>query len=321
MTSAEEDALARRVFLTYRRVGDPGEPNAPSLLVRSRIVHDRDLVDPPKTLDLCALYAPDNPEATEATLTNLAATHDALCAFTKNETRRHETLGDKFASAGAAIAANLEQMADRVVASKIDEVPLSHDSRTDALKYFHDVAASLAALARHAPALARRCKGDAAAEETAPKSRTSKSTTTSMPKNATAGSEDTTTPLVEAASLNDSKGKGKAPAKPEILSLPDTLSSGELGFVTCAPEALCDALERVARETCDALRLSQKSASSSSSFSSDAIPRGKADAADAVRLAVLRGRDALLALDDARKRTKRRRRRRRGRRRGRAASG
>jgi activating signal cointegrator complex subunit 2 len=75
-----------------------------------------------------------------------------------------------------------------------------------------------------------------------------------------------------------------------------------LGFVTCAPEALCDALERVARETCDALRLSQNefaSSSSSSSSSIDAIPKGKADPADAVRLAVLRGRDALLALDDA----------------------
>jgi hypothetical protein len=124
-------------------------------------------------------------------------------------------------------------------------------------------------------------------------------------KTANAGSEDTTcTPLVTAAaSLNDSKGK--TPLKPngEILgSLPDTLASGDLGFVTCAPEALCDALERVARETCDALRLSQNefaSSSSSSSSSIDAIPKGKADPADAVRLAVLRGRDALLALDDA----------------------
>ena len=177
--------------------------------------------------------------------------------------RRYETLGDLFASAGAAIANNLEQMADRVVASAIDEVPLSRDSRTDALKYFHDVAASLASLAFHAPKLARRCKGDAAAEETSSKSY-SKSTPT---KNANAGSEDTTcVPLVTAAaSLNDSKGK--APVKPtEILgSLPDTSTSGDLGFVTCAPEALCDALERVARETCDALRLSQNQKPSSSS--------------------------------------------------------
>ena len=315
VTSAEEDALAKRVFLTYKRVGDQNEPNAPSLSVRSRIVHDRDLVDPAKTLDLCVLYAPDNPKHTEALLANLAATHDALAfAFrsdsdqTRNDAspssssslrRRYETLGDKFASAGAAIANNLEQMADRVVASAIDEVPLSRDSRTDALKYFHDVAASLAALAFHAPALARRCKGDAAAEETS-----SKSYSKSMPtKNATAGSEDTTcTPLVTAAaSLNDSKGK--APVKPtEILSLPDTSTSGDLGFVTCAPEALCDALERVARETCDALRLSQNqkpSSSSSSSSSIDGIQKGEADPADAVRLAVLRGRDALLALDDA----------------------
>ena len=295
-------------------VRDPNEPNAPSLLVRSRIVHDRDLVDPAKTFDLCVLYAPDNPKHTEALLTNLAATHDTLAfAFRADSDananassssssssslrRRYETLGDKFASAGAAIANNLEQMADRVVASAIDEVPLSRDSRTDALKYFHDVAASLSALAFHAPKLARRCKGDAAAEETSSKSTHTKSMTT---KTANAGSEDTTcTPLVTApASLNDSKGK--APVKPnEILSLPDTLTSGDLGFVTCAPEALCDALERVARETCDALRLSQNqkpSSSSSSSSSIDAIPKGKADPAEAVRLAVLRGRDALLAL-------------------------
>ena len=178
--SAEEHDLARRVFLVHRRVGDGGEPNAPALATRSHIVRFRNLVDPPKVLDLCALYGPDNPKDLERVLARLAETRDAetrdVSTFSDStdsthsrvvdSSSTHQTLGDAFADAGAAIAANLEQMADRVVTSAIDEsMALSRDATTDALRYFHDVAASLALLARHAPALARRCKGDEAKDE------------------------------------------------------------------------------------------------------------------------------------------------------------
>jgi activating signal cointegrator complex subunit 2 len=73
-----------------------------------------------------------------------------------------------------------------------------------------------------------------------------------------------------------------------------------LGFVTCAPESLCDALERVARETCSALGGAADETNASagqSSSSSSRTDASIADAANAVRAAVLRGRDALLALD------------------------
>ena len=265
VSSPEEQALARRVFLVYRRVGDGGEPNAPPPATRSAIVRARRLIDPPQVIDFCALFGPENPRDTRATLERLARARDA-----PDETgETGETLGDAFADAGAAVAANLEQMADRVVTSAIDRVALSVDAKTDALKYFHDVAASLALLASHAPALARRCKGDA-------------------------DDAKATTRGADAADAreraNRHEGKGKAPVAYDApLSLPEDAKA--LGFVTCAPDALCDALERVAEETCGAI--SRRGPSGESSSSRDAA----AAAADAVRAAVLRGRDALLALD------------------------
>ena len=78
--SAEEHDLARRVFLVHRRVGDGGEPNAPALATRSAIVRHRNLVDPPKVLDLCALYGPDNPRDLERVLARLVETRDAVVA-------------------------------------------------------------------------------------------------------------------------------------------------------------------------------------------------------------------------------------------------
>ena len=236
--SAEEHDLARRVFLVHRRVGDGGEPNAPALATRSAIVRHRNLVDPPKVLDLCALYGPDNPRDLERVLARLVETRDAVVArlevydSTRGEDsarNQSSTLGDAFADAGAAIAANLEQMADRVVTSAIDEsMALSRDATKDALRYFHDVAASLALLARHAPALARRCKGDAAKDE-----RRALSTTKGLSGLSTARPEH-----LDTASI----GKGKAPMS--SLSSLTTLgpsTDSDLGFVTCAPESLCDA--------------------------------------------------------------------------------
>ena len=293
--SAEEHDLARRVFLVHRRVGDGGEPNAPALATRSAIVRHRKLVDPPKVLDLCALYGPDNPRDLERVLARLVETRDAEPSRLEvyDSTRAEDsarnqttTLGDAFADAGAAIAANLEQMADRVVTSAIDEsMALSRDATKDALRYFHDVAASLALLARHAPALARRCKGDAAKDE-----RRALSTTKGLSGLSAVRSEH-----LDTASI----GKGKAPMSSlSSLTLGPSTDS-DLGFVTCAPESLCDALERVARETCGALggAAGLGDASAGSSSSSSRIEPSIADAANAVRAAVLRGRDALLALD------------------------
>ena len=293
--SAEEHDLARRVFLVHRRVGDGGEPNAPALATRSAIVRHRNLVDPPKVLDLCALYGPDNPRDLERVLARLVETRDAEPSRLEvyDSTRAEDsarnqttTLGDAFADAGAAIAANLEQMADRVVTSAIDEsMALSRDATKDALRYFHDVAASLALLARHAPALARRCKGDAAKDE-----RRALSTTKGLSGLSAVRSEH-----LDTASI----GKGKAPMSSlSSLTLGPSTDS-DLGFVTCAPESLCDALERVARETCGALggAAGLGDASAGSSSSSSRIEPSIADAANAVRAAVLRGRDALLALD------------------------
>ena len=142
--SAEEHDLARRVFLVHRRVGGGGE-RAPALATRSAIVRHRNLVDPPKVLDLCALYGPDNPRDLERVLarsSRRATPSPRVSGFTIRRAARtprgnqSSTLGDAFADAGAAIAANLEQMADRVVTSAIDEsMALSRDATKDALRY------------------------------------------------------------------------------------------------------------------------------------------------------------------------------------------
>ena len=172
--SAEEHDLARRVFLVHRRVGDGGEPNAPALATRSAIVRHRNLVDPPKVLDLCALYGPDNPRDLERVLARLVETRDAVVArlevsrFDARRGLRARSIidaGDAFADAGAAIAANLEQMADRVVTSAIDEsMALSRDATKDALRY-STTSPPASRFSRATPALARRCKGDAAKDE------------------------------------------------------------------------------------------------------------------------------------------------------------
>ena len=290
--SLEECALARRVFLVFRRVGDAGEARTPKAATRSAIVRSRGLADPAKVIDFCALFGPDNPRATRETLERLAETHDAHDAEASREEGVHfgesaQSLGDAFASAGAAVAANLEQMADRVVTSAIDGVGLSVDAKKDALTYFHDVAVSLALLARHAPALARRCKGDAPSPKDAARAATLK-------EKAASKATDGSSVSAETHAKQALERKGKAPVAyvtttTRLASQSVDKEAKDLGFVACAPDALCDALERVARETCDAI-----SRRGESSSSADGVG---ADAADAVRAAVLRGRDALLALD------------------------
>ena len=141
-TAAAEDALARRVFVVFRRACAPAdEPGATVTRdARAATLRDRRVLDVPKLVDLCAIYGPDNPAAV-ALLARDAAT------LVPN-------LDRALADAGARLASGLETTADRLAAAAFEDGALDENARDDALRYFHDVAVSLAALVRAHPPFA-----------------------------------------------------------------------------------------------------------------------------------------------------------------------
>ena len=59
--SPAEDALARRVFIVFRRLTTANEPGSPlTREQQGQLLYDRWLVDLPKLIDVCVLFAPDN---------------------------------------------------------------------------------------------------------------------------------------------------------------------------------------------------------------------------------------------------------------------
>ena len=118
-------------------------------------LRDRRILDVPKLVDLCAIYGPDNPAAV-ALLARDAAT------LVPN-------LDRALADAGARLASGLETTADRLAAAAFEDGALDDDARDDALRYFHDVAVSLAALVRaHPPFAEALLRGGAEAEDVEP---------------------------------------------------------------------------------------------------------------------------------------------------------
>ena len=155
--AAAEDALARRVFVVFRRACAPAdEPGATVTRdARAAALRDRRILDVPKLVDLCAIYGPDNPAAV-ALLARDAAT------LVPN-------LDRALADAGARLASGLETTADRLAAAAFEDGALDDDARDDALRYFHDVAVSLAALVRaHPPFAEALLRGGAEAEDVEP---------------------------------------------------------------------------------------------------------------------------------------------------------
>mgnify|MGYP006133199175 CR=1 FL=1 len=250
ITSADELSLSRRVFFVFRRIGDLGENGSESvpLHTRTAIIQNRGLVTPSTIFDLVALFGPDNVEGTRDLVRDLVTV--AVGGECDDE---QSSIGSEFANAGTLLSKNLNEMADRVVSAAIETGGLDSGSKNDALRYFHDVAASLEALSAVSPALAARCKG---------------------------GSSN----KFERQPVPDLTGKGKAP----VVELP---SDTALGFVACEPNALCDALHRAANETCVAICGVEASDGAFSQGSSTS--GSFASAANAVRVALERAKVAL----------------------------
>ena len=130
------------MFVVFRRACAPAdEPGATVTRdARAATLRDRRVLDVPKLVDLCAIYGPDNPAAV-ALLARDAAT------LVPN-------LDRALADAGARPASGLETTADRLAAAAFEDGALDENARDDALRYFHDVAVSLAALVRAHPPFA-----------------------------------------------------------------------------------------------------------------------------------------------------------------------
>ena len=145
------------MFVVFRRACAPAdEPGATVTRdARAAALRDRRILDVPKLVDLCAIYGPDNPAAV-ALLARDAAT------LVPN-------LDRALADAGARLASGLETTADRLAAAAFEDGALDDDARDDALRYFHDVAVSLAALVRaHPPFAEALLRGGAEAEDVEP---------------------------------------------------------------------------------------------------------------------------------------------------------
>jgi activating signal cointegrator complex subunit 2 len=59
-----EDALARRVFIVFRRLVTANEPGTPlSPFEQGELLYDKYLLDLPKVLDICVLFGAGNSDA------------------------------------------------------------------------------------------------------------------------------------------------------------------------------------------------------------------------------------------------------------------
>ena len=136
-------SLAKRVFNTYRRLATPSEPGSPFRGPddHARALRASALAEPPCVLDVCAIFGRDNPRETAELVKTLHAILD---------------LASPFAAAAKSAAEGLERTADELLhaAFENDTPGVPAAKRDDALRYFHDVAATVHAVARASPELA-----------------------------------------------------------------------------------------------------------------------------------------------------------------------
>jgi hypothetical protein len=66
-----DDELARRMFLVILRLGTPGEAGGPSPAAHGSLLYDNWLLDIPKLLDVCSLYAHTNPTPLKTLLSSV----------------------------------------------------------------------------------------------------------------------------------------------------------------------------------------------------------------------------------------------------------
>ena len=115
--------------------------SAPRAATGSVLARASALAEPPCVLDVCAIFGRDNPRETAELVKTLHAILD---------------LASPFAAAAKSAAEGLERTADELLhaAFENDTPGVPAAKRDDALRYFHDVAATVHAVARASPELA-----------------------------------------------------------------------------------------------------------------------------------------------------------------------